>query len=136
MRNTKSLHYRMGSCPFFYDAISPTIKLSSPLTGQVTEKSALISCDQYFALDSNLRHGHISTSPELAAEPSSINHFSALGQSHVLPKDMSLDDQFSTVVSRDCQSLADVQRLKLLKPSKSLFEDDEISVPTEPAKTE
>lgn len=123
MRNTKSLHYRVGSSPFFYDPSSPKIMLASPITGELTTKSSLIACDQYFSQDSNLRSGHISTSPELSADPQSVNHFNSLSQSHVLPGDMSLDDQFGTVVSKDCQSFADIQRLQNLKPSKSLFDD-------------
>lgn len=128
MRNTKHLHFRSGHSPFFFDSVSPSIILASPITGEVTKKSKLIACDQYFAQESNLRNGHISTSPELASDPSSVTHFAELGQSHVLPSDMPLDDQFGTVVSKDCQSFADIQRLSQLRPSKSLFEASDTNI--------
>lgn len=123
MRNTKSLHFRTGHSMAFSSKCTPSVSILNPLTGEMRNIVCVISCDQYFSEEHNLRHGHISTSPELAADVNSVGHFDPSTQTHVLPKDMSLNDAFDTIISKDCQSFADLDRVKLSKPSQRLFED-------------
>lgn len=123
MRNTKSLHYRSGHSMTFSSKCTPSVSILNPLTGETRNIVCVVSCDQYFSEEHNLRYGHISTSPELAAEVNSVGHFDPSNQTHVLPKDMSLDDAFDTIVSKDCQSFADLDRIKSSKPCQLMFDD-------------
>lgn len=107
----------------FSSNCTPSVAILNPLTGETRNIVCVISCDQYFSEEHNLRHGHISTSPELAADVNSVGHFDPSSQSHVLPNDMSLSDAFDTIVSKDCQSFADLDRIKSSRPSKLMFDD-------------
>lgn len=84
-----------------------------------------INVDQFFSQKHNLRNGFVSTNPLLADSPDSIGHFGFTADSPGFPSDTPDSEIHSTVVSKHCQSLSQVQQLKKLRPVESSFLDDE-----------
>ena len=87
-----------------------------------------IPIDQFFSQPHNLVDGAISTSPLMYDNPNSVGHLSPVDAEHPLPADTPVDDIHRMVISKDCQSLSQVQQLKYLRPLESDFFEEE---PTE-----
>lgn len=81
--------------------------------------------DQFFSQQHNLRNGHVSTSPLLADNPAAVGHFGFSDDQKGFPSDTPAAEIHSTVISKECQSLAEVSRLKNLRPREEDFKDDE-----------
>lgn len=123
------IHNRVNSFP-----VNSSYEVEISFTGREPKKESLqIPIDQFFSQSHNLVDGAISTSPLMYDNPNSLGHLSPVEPERSLPADTPVDDIHRMVISKDCQSLSQVQQLKRLRPVETDFlEVDKVEQPVEP----
>lgn len=115
------MHNRVNSFP-----VNSNYEVEISFVGRQPKKESLqIPIDQFFSQSHNLVDGAISTSPLMCDNPSAVGHLSPVDAERSLPSDTPVDDIHRMVISKDCQSLSQVQQLKHLRPVESDFLEDE-----------
>lgn len=122
------MHNRANSFP-----VNSTYQVEISFDGREPKKESLqMPIDQFFSQPHNLVDGAISTSPLMFDNPNSVGHLSPVDAERPLPADTPVDEIHRMVISKDCQSLSQVQQLKHLRPVETDFlEDDKVEQPVE-----
>lgn len=115
------MHNRANCYP-----INSSYEVLVSFAGREPKKESLqMPIDQFFSLPHNLDDGAISTSPLMYDNPAAVGHLSPVEPERSLPADTPVDDIHRMVISKDCQSLSQVQQLKHLRPVETDFLVDE-----------
>lgn len=109
-------HQRSFSYPMH--AIDHITIQTSPIS-PVVSFSQELSVDQFWSEEHNLKDGFVDTSPAKFDDSSFASHIMPVSPEKPLPSDMSVDDIHNMVVSRKCETIAELSALKKYMPNKS-----------------
>lgn len=118
--NHCQIHFKPSS--FISVGFADKVNLSDTVSYPVTN---MLPIDQFFSQNHNLRNGCIDTSPSMLSNPQVSSHIQFMDNEESLPSDMSVDDIHNMVVSKHCQTLAEVNTLRHYRPDLEKFKSEE-----------